>query len=60
MKKPLCVVVLLVVGLSLVYFSPSALWAQGKGPIKIGFIAPLFRWNGVKREGHVSRFRALS
>jgi branched-chain amino acid transport system substrate-binding protein len=41
MKKLLCMVVLLVVGLSLAFYSPTASWAQGKGSIKIGFIAPL-------------------
>jgi branched-chain amino acid transport system substrate-binding protein len=40
MKKRLCMMVLLVVGISLGLYGPSTSWAQAKGPIKVGFIAP--------------------
>jgi len=39
MKKRLAI--LIAIALSLMMFGPPALQAQGKGPIKIGFIAPL-------------------
>src|SRR3972149_5180292 len=41
MKKGLLTVFGLVVAVSFIMVSPSALLAQGKGPIKIGFISPL-------------------
>jgi branched-chain amino acid transport system substrate-binding protein len=41
MKKRVLVAILFAVGLSLLMFNASASWAQGKGPIKIGFITPL-------------------
>ena len=55
MKKLLCMVVLSVVGISLAFYSPTASWAQGR-PDQDRVYCPSFRWNGVKREGHVSRF----
>ena len=41
MKKGILVAILFAVGLSFLMFNASAPWAQGKGPIKIGFITPL-------------------
>jgi branched-chain amino acid transport system substrate-binding protein len=41
MKKRLCVAIWIVVVSSLILFGPSATVAQGKGPIKIGFITAL-------------------
>jgi branched-chain amino acid transport system substrate-binding protein len=41
MKKGLLAVFAVVVAVSFIMGSPSALLAQGKGPIKIGFISPL-------------------
>lgn len=41
MKKGLLTVLGVVVALSFIMVSPSALLAQGKGPIKIGLISPL-------------------
>ena len=41
MKKVFLMIMMVVAMVSLIAFSPSALWAQTKGPIKIGFIAPL-------------------
>jgi len=41
MKKMLCVAIWVVVAGSLILFEPSALVAQGKDPIKIGFITAL-------------------
>jgi len=53
MKKRLFMMVLLVVGISLDLNSPSTSWAQAKGPIKIGFIAP-FTGPLLHRERHVN------
>jgi len=41
MKKGLLTVFLAIAAVSLIMVSPSASLAQGKGPIKIGFISPL-------------------
>ena len=41
MKKGLSAILAVVVAVSFIIVSPSALFAQGKGPIKIGFIAPM-------------------
>jgi branched-chain amino acid transport system substrate-binding protein len=41
MKKGLLVVLGMVVAVSFIMVGPSALLAQGKGPIKIGYISPL-------------------
>ncbi len=41
MKKGLLAVLALVIAVSLFMVSPPASFAQGKGPIKIGFISPL-------------------
>jgi len=41
MKKGRLAVLGMVIAVSFVMVSPSALFAQGKGPIKIGFISPL-------------------
>ena len=41
MKKGLWTVLGVVVAVSFIMVSPSTLLAQGKGPIKIGFISPL-------------------
>ena len=40
-KKGLGTAILMMATVSLIAFSPSASWAQAKGPIKIGFITPL-------------------
>jgi len=40
MKTRIGMVILLAVGIIFIVHSPSVLWAQAKGPIKIGFIAP--------------------
>ena len=39
--KKILLAIMVTAMVSLISFSPSALWAQTKGPIKIGFIAPL-------------------
>ena len=41
MRKGLWTAVWIAVTASLILFNPAASWAQAKGPIKIGFIAPL-------------------
>ncbi len=41
MKKVFCLMVLMMAVVGLTVFSGSPSWAQGKGPIKIGFISPL-------------------
>ncbi len=41
MKKIFLLMTLVLVIVALISFDPSPLWAQAKGPIKIGFIAPL-------------------
>jgi branched-chain amino acid transport system substrate-binding protein len=41
MKKVLIVTILVWAMVGLIAFNPSSSWAQAKGPIKIGFIAPL-------------------
>jgi len=50
MKRRFWTVILFAVGVSLIICSPSTSWAQAKGPIKIGYIAPLtgpFAENGM-------------
>ena len=52
MKKSFVFFMLLMVMVGLVAVAPSASWAQGKGPIKIGYITPLSGGMAANGKGH--------